>query len=66
MYKPFSEQFRECNKNGNLVSVELLNTNIVLVCLKHKKQCCSSVCLSERTDEILTIPEPPQDQKREK
>lgn len=46
-YKAFSTQFRECNKNGNLIKVKV-GKSIELICVKHKKVCSSIVCKKER------------------
>ena len=48
-YKPFSEQFRECDKNGNIFRVTCpLCDRIIIVCQKHRTWCHSKACLNER------------------
>ena len=48
-YKPFSTQFRECDKNGNIFRVTCpLCDRIIIVCQKHKTHCHSKACLPDR------------------
>ena len=48
-YKPFSEQFRECDKAGNIFRLTCpLCDRIIIVCQKHKTWCHSKACLNER------------------
>jgi len=52
-YKPFSQQYRECRENGNLIPDIEDATNIKDSarpwCIKHNCFCSSIVCLNERT-----------------
>jgi hypothetical protein len=51
-YKPFSEQYRDCKYNGNLLEIDTTIyggfPTAVLVCVKHKSICHSGVCRDER------------------
>lgn len=53
-YKSFREQFLECKKNGNLISINIsiygpkIFPENILVCIKYKSVCYSGVCKDER------------------
>jgi len=51
-FKVFSEQFRECNNNGNCISVHIPKLeppfDTELICVKYRKICRSDVCKNER------------------
>lgn len=52
--KPFRDQFKKCNKDGNLVSMDNYpDTEFpkkLLVCWKYKQLCSSKVCEVERIE----------------
>lgn len=49
-YKSFREQFKECEKNGNLIEIPCIHCEgINLICIKYKTYCHSKACLKERT-----------------
>lgn len=54
--KPFSKQFTECMESGNCIKIntspmkKLYGHDVgeILICVKHKSICNSSVCKEER------------------